>query len=642
MGRRFLLILAILLLVPPALPLARAQERGGPPAPPEGAPGAPSELPVPKPLDLPATEGSLPPVERPQPSDSEPATAGQKGGPAPVPPLEPAGPEGKPRHAEVRPGPPEDAGLTRTEGVADAKAAGQPPTAAAKPATADNLDGIPAERVPMGKQSVAVTVDVQSPLNMNLHQPAIVRLLIRNTGTADALQVRIRDELPEGLKFVSSAPEPDHVDRDSILSWTLQMLPAGSEKVIAVKVEPVKTGPVEHGATVWFQTGSGAQTKVLQPKLKVEQLISATSVLKGHAVEFKIKVTNDGDGPATNVRVVAKLSPGLRYGSGSRGNSEVVTDPIAVLGPGQSEELDPLVADAMVEGPASCTVTARSPDVIPQNKDEEARNEAKVTVVEPKLAVVVAGPQKRCTDTDATYEIAVSNPGTAPAKKVRITALIPTGARLKAVPERARYDQATRRVQWSIDVLEPGSTPQKLSFDVKVGDVGKYEFAAEALGTAGLKAKNSLITDVFGMPDIDLVVSERQRVVDVGGTTFFLIRVRNYGTKDATNIQLSAKVSENLEVTGSFDMPSGLEFMKDTKGGPDGALWLRDAQGNGIKRLGPGKELVMGLEVKAKAAEPKFATCRVTATHDDLSGNYEDMAGVKVLPSSSRPAAAGR
>ena len=190
-------------------------------------------------------------------------------------------------------------------------------------------------------------------------------------------------------------------------------------------------------------------------------------------------------------------------------------------------------------------------------------------------------------------------------------------------------------------MLEPGSTPQKLSFEVKVGDVGKYEFAAEALGTAGLKAKNSLVTDVFGMPDLDLVVSERQRVVDVGGTTFFLIRLRNYGTKDATNIQLSATVSENLEVTGSLDVPSGLEFMKEKKDGPNKPRLLRDADGKGIKRLGPGKELVMGLEVKAKAAEPKFATCHVTATHDDLSGNYEDMAGVKVLPPSSRPAAAG-
>ena len=52
------------------------------------------------------------------------------------------------------------------------------------------------------------------------------------------------------------------------------------------------------------------------------------------------------------------------------------------------------------------------------------------------------------------------------------------------------------------------------------------------------KARQKLVTDVFGMADVDLVVSERQRVIDVGGTTTFQIRLRNYGTKDATNILL--------------------------------------------------------------------------------------------------------
>jgi hypothetical protein len=70
---------------------------------------------------------------------------------------------------------------------------------------------------------------------------------------------------------------------------------------------------------------------------------------------------------------------------------------------------------------------------------------------------------------------------------------------------------------------------------------------------------------------------------------------------------------------------------------------LKDAEGRGIKHLGPGQELVMGLEVQVTGAEPKLATCRVKVEHDDLSGGegFEDMAGVKVLPSSSRPADPG-
>ena len=50
------------------------------------------------------------------------------------------------------------------------------------------------------------------------------------------------------------------------------------------------------------------------------------------------------------------------------------------------------------------------------------------------------------------------------------------------------------------------------------------------------------------MADVDLVVRERRRVVDVDGTTTFQIRLRNYGTKEATKLQVTAKLSDNLVV----------------------------------------------------------------------------------------------
>lgn len=639
MGRRFLLILGILLFVPTAGTPARAQDGGGPPAPmPDPTPAAPGELPVPRPLDLPPVDGNLPPINQAGPDQVEaPPSTKANAKDQPVRPLGPVDGEGTPRRSAGPPTPPDDRDLTRTEGTADGPAARRPATPIPGPSAAGETDGPPADRLPVGKQSVALTVDVQSPPTMNLHLPAKVLIVVRNTGNSDAMQVRIRDELPEGLKFLSSEPPPDQVERDSVLTWSRPVVPAGSDMVIAMKVEPVKTGDLEHGASVWFRSGSSAATKVLQPKLTIEQTASAPTVLKGHAVEFTIRVRNDGDGPARDVKVVARLSPGLRYGSGRRAESEVVTDPIPVLAPGQVEELDPLVADAIAEGPASCTVVARSRDIPVQGKDE-ARSVAEVKVVEPKLEVAVAGPQRRCTDTVAPYEIAVRNPGTAPARKVRVIAVVPPGVRLRSVPDGARYDQATRRLQWSFDSVEPSSTPRKLGFEVTVGDVGKYEVAAEAVATGNLKAESSrLVTEVFGMPDVVLAVTERQRVIDVKGKTVFLIELQNLGTKEATNILLSATVSKNLSVTGSFDQPAGLEFRKNK----DGHIVLQDSGGGGIKRLGPGKKLVMGLEVEAAAPDPNAGTCRVQVKHDELPDGVDAMAAVKILPPSSASAEPG-
>ncbi len=259
-----------------------------------------------------------------------------------------------------------------------------------------------------------MTVNVQAPSSMNLNQEANLMLVVRNTGSSDAMNVRVLDELPDGLEHVSSQPEA-YVVKETLLSWSISSLPAGSEKIITVRVKPVKTGPYYHAATVLFQTASKAQTQVFKPLLKVDQSVSKASVLKGQPVEFKIGVTNIGDGPARNVTIRAKLSPGLRHGSDDKSDEQTLELTIPVLAPNQREELDALAVDAIQGGDQSCIVTASSPDVLPFIK-EEAESIKTVTVVEPKLKLTVTAPEKRFTDTIATYEIKVENPGTAPAE----------------------------------------------------------------------------------------------------------------------------------------------------------------------------------------------------------------------------------
>jgi uncharacterized repeat protein (TIGR01451 family) len=492
--------------------------------------------------------------------------------------------------------------------------------------------GLSADHLPLGKQSVAVSVDVQAPPSMNLNQPATLRLVIRNTGANEAMNVQVFDALPEGLRYVDSQPKA-YLAGESLLSWRFSALPGGSEKVIAIKVKPEKTGPYDHAATVTFQSGSKARTQVFHPRLKVDLTASMPKVLKNQPVEFKVVVTNIGDGPARNVTIQAKLSPGLRHGSGERGDEGLSTDPIPVLGPGQHQELDALVVDAVQGGEQSCTITATSPDVIlttPEDK-ADAENTKTVTVVEPKLKLTITGPDKRYSDTVAPYEIAVENPGTAPARRVRIVATLPVSGRLIAVPPHAEYDSSTRRLQWALDSLEPGGKPQVLGFEVRMGGVGIYEVAGEARGEGALKAWGVHRTEVFGMPDVDLVVSERQRVVDVGGKTTFQIWLRNYGTKEATRIQVKAKLSKNLEVA-KYSGPTD----QDAQWSQEEGLLVFPL----IEKLGPGKQMQLGIEVKVVGDEPKTATCRVEVVHDDLTEKFEDMASIKVM-TARRAAATG-
>src|SRR5262249_23242937 len=354
------------------------------------------------------------------------------------------------------------------------------------------------------------------------------------------------------------------------------------------------------------------------------QTVSTPKVLKNQPVEFKVVVTNIGDGPARSVTLQAKLSPGLRHGSGERSDVGLSAE-IPELAPGQHEEIDSLVVDAIQGGEQSCTVTASSPDVIPSSPEDKADAECTktVTVVEPKLKLTITGPDKRYTDTVAPFEIAVENPGTAPARRVRIVATLPVGGRLiSPVPPHAEYDSTTTRLPSALDSLEPGGKPQVLGFEVRMGGVGIYEVAGEARGEGALKAWGVHRTEVFGMPDVDLVVSESQRVVDVGGKTIFKIRLRNYGTKEATRIQVTAKLSKNLDVT-HYSGPTD----QDAKWSPEEGVLVFPL----IEKLGPGKEMLLGIDVQVVADEPKLAPWRVDVLHDDLTETFEDMPGSKVM-----------
>lgn len=525
--------------------------------------------------------------------------------------------------------PPSDPAVEKTS----ARENGDPP-ANPVPAGAADADGsrLGVDRLPLGKQSIAVTVDVQAPASMNLNQEGTLRLLVKNTGSSDAMNVTVCDELPEGLVYVSSQPEA-RVVGGSLLTWRVNNLPAGSDRLITVKVKPTRSGPFEHGATVTFLTGGKARTRVLEPKLKVDLVANPTvgKVLKGQSVTFQVVVTNTGDGPARDVTIQAKLSPGLKHESGETGDERAMFElTLPELAAGQHEKLDALVADAVLGGEQSCLVTARSGDVV-FNKDE-AESLKTVTVVEPKLKLALKGPDSRYTDTTADYELSVENPGTAPARRVRILATLPVNGRLvKPLPD-AQYDSTTRRLQWMIDSLEPGSKPLVFPFHVRMGGVGDYEIVAQGVADGALKAMDRRHTDVVGMPDVDLVVSEMKRVVDVGGKTTFQIRLRNYGTKEASRIQITAKLSKNLKVEGAGSSTTDIKQHLS----PDGD----ELKFSEIDKLGPGKELVLGILVKVASDTPRLATCRVLVSHEDLPEPFEDMAAVKITSARRSPVAA--
>jgi uncharacterized repeat protein (TIGR01451 family) len=614
--------------LPPPAEGGQAKEKARETAPPAPVPG--QEQPLPKaspgtepaaaPLPEPAEAPSAPmPMALPLPKarllGAEPVSPSPS--PEPIPPPAPLDPSVKPTQAP---------GALGKEAASEGNPlppAAEPP-GAGKAAPAGDADAgtflLAPDQLPLGRQAIGLTVDVVAPATLNLNQTATLKIVVRNTGASDVRGVVVRDELPESLAFESSQPEAQRTG--SILSWNLSNVPAGSERMILLKAKPVKVGAFDHAATVTLRAGGKSQTIVREPKLKVEQTSTPGKVLKGEQVKFKIAISNPGDGPARDVVVQAKISPGLRHEADvsepATERSQLFEQRIDLIGPGQRVVLDTLVADTVLGGPQSCLVVVQSPDV---TSTDDARSLATVTVVEPKLRVTLSGPKSRFTNTLASYTVTVENPGSSTARNVKVAATLPVSGVLAAVPSGARWNKSTGQLSWIIPQVEPGEKEKvTLSFQVKMGGIGFYQVAVESRAEGGLFEKATCGTDVTGLADVVFDVTEKQRSVDVGDETEFQIRIKNLGTKEATRLLVRAKLSPNLKVVSTAGHDEVAHFKSPTE--HDELVFPL------IGSLGSGKEMI--LKIKVQATKQGLATCRVFLLHDDMETDVDDVAYTRV------------
>jgi uncharacterized repeat protein (TIGR01451 family) len=177
-----------------------------------------------------------------------------------------------------------------------------------------------------------------------------------------------------------------------------------------------------------------------------------------------------------------------------------------------------------------------------------------------------------------------------------------------------------RRLSWALRQLEPGEQEkQTFTFRVVMGGPGQNQFAAAAMAEGALRANEIRTTDVEGMAVVDFEITEPRKVVDVGDFTTYQIKIRNTGTKDATNLLVTATLSPNLRVSKT----AGTETSAmSPQGHPEEVVFPK------IPRLEAGKELPLKIEVEA--VKEGQASCRVSLMHDELESKFDHAAVTRV------------
>ncbi len=392
--------------------------------------------------------------------------------------------------------------------------------------------GVPGVADLEGSQSPQLVVEKIAPAEIQVGRPAIFEIRVRNVGTVAAKDVEIRDEIPRGTRLQSTKPQASQGAQGGLV-WRVGTLNPNQDFAVEMELMPTDEGEIGSVATVSFQTEASVRTKATRPLLAIETE-AVDRVLKGENLTLKIKVSNPGTGVAENVMLEEHVPDGFRHPAGADLEYEVGT-----LGPKESRELT-LVLEAVHPGPLVNLITARGEPSL------RTENQRQLEVIAPQLQVSVEGPSRRFLECEAVYNLSVSNPGTAPAKKVELAVEVPAGMKFVSGTNRAYYEEATNSVHWMLEEIPADAGPPPVQLTLMPVEPGQHTIRLVSSDDSGAKAEAEQAVYVEGIVAMYFEVADLQDPIEVGSQTLYEIRVVNQGSKEATNVRLVAEMPAGL------------------------------------------------------------------------------------------------
>jgi uncharacterized repeat protein (TIGR01451 family) len=377
-----------------------------------------------------------------------------------------------------------------------------------------------------------VAIRVRVPVSSAAGKELEYRILVENTSPAAAHHVMVRDPLPANARFVRADPEPStHAPE---LLWHLGSLEAGAKREIVLILAPTGGDEIKNCARVQFEHGECVSTRIARPALRLDKQGPAQAVLYD-SLNYRITLTNTGEAELTNLLLTDTLHAGLEHAT----HKDRLSWLIGTLAPGQSQTVEYQVI-AKMSGRLCNKAVATAAGNFRQEQ------ESCVTVGEAKLGMTMTGPKKSYVNTAATYQIILANTGTLPVQNIVVTNPVPAGLTFQSASDGGRLSGT--QVQWNLGTLAPGME-QKLDVVFVAQSIGRICNQATTAGERGLSRQAEFCTDFIGMPALSLLVEDTEDPVEVGGTTSYLINVRNQGTSPVTSVRIVAIAPAQEQVT---------------------------------------------------------------------------------------------
>jgi len=390
-----------------------------------------------------------------------------------------------------------------------------------------------------GLQSPQIAVEKRGPREVQVGKAARFEILVRNVGSAMALDVVLRDAVPYGTQLIATTPPASPGAGVSgrgatgELVWLIGSLAPGAQSRVSVDVMPTAEGEVGSVASVSFRAEASLRARATKPSLAIT-FPPPPPTLVGRDVRLPITVTNPGTGIATGVVLEGVLPEGLSH----RAGRELEFD-IGQLPPGESRTIDMALASTS-PGSHSLRLTARADGQI------ETEQMVRIAITAPTLELTAAIPSRRYLQRPATCVLSMTNAGTAPAKAVELAAQLPPGMKFIRANNAGYYEERTHRVLWTLEEL-PAAETGEVEVVMMPIQLGPQKIMAAARSADGLSDQVTHTVEVEGLAAVSFEVTDSEDPIEVSGMTEYLIRVGNQGTKPASGVRVVATLLGDLE-----------------------------------------------------------------------------------------------
>lgn len=493
-------------------------------------------------------------------------------------------------------------------------------------------------------------------------QPVTFSLRLTNAGPSLATGIAVRDQLPEGLTFLSSLSSVGLYDPATSL-WTLPSLAVGAvatlELVARFDLPRTLTVTAEVFAADQFDSNSTPNNNVptendqasvtIQPEtadLVLVHSVSDSTPNLGESVTLTVTVNNQGPDNATGVTVRNLLPPELSLvsASPSRGAYNATTGiwTIGEIANGQGVTMQlivtPIASGDIVSTAEVATADQFDPNSTPGNNVPGENDQASVTItpqlIDLSLDLQISNALPNVNQT-VTYQLILNNAGPSTATGVQVGSQLPPIVRVVSTTATSGNFNAATGI-WTVGSVGPGAAA-RLTIIAQVMEPGSGLATAEVIAADQPDVdstpnnqdptEDDFASVVFNTPvaDLSLSITVDDPTPDRNQTITFTITVNNSGPDDATGIVVTNRLPSNFNFSGS-SASTGVYT-------PSAGTWV-------IPALAAGQSATLSYSGRATNLAPITNTAEITRADqsdpDSTPGNADpdedDIDTVIVIP----------